>query len=232
MNILPRKKTDCIGIKVKNLSMEEAEITAIVNTSSKKNTYFEVTFYDGTTKIVGRPQLLKGRFKKEILNTNDDEVWKIVPNTNNKYMASSEGRVKNCDNNIEIVGSRNKDGYIVVSKSESLPYVFKHRMIMAAFHGDSDLVVDHINRIRDDNRLCNLRYVTMKENSLNTKLNYVYDVYDIKNDILYKDITIFDDFCNTHSLNLKLLHRTCEDGDRAHHKGFKITKKERRNIAE
>ena len=44
MNILPRKKTDCIGIKVKNLSMEEAEITAIVDTSSKKNTYYSISF--------------------------------------------------------------------------------------------------------------------------------------------------------------------------------------------
>ena len=42
-----------------------------------------------------------------------------------------------------------------------------HRLIMLAFVGESDQDVDHINRIKTDNRFENLRYCTHIENSLN-----------------------------------------------------------------
>ena len=42
-----------------------------------------------------------------------------------------------------------------------------HRLIMLAFIGDSDQQVDHINRIKTDNRFENLRYCTRSENQLN-----------------------------------------------------------------
>ena len=42
-----------------------------------------------------------------------------------------------------------------------------HRLIMLAFAGESDQEVDHINRIKTDNRFENLRYVTRIENQLN-----------------------------------------------------------------
>ena len=42
-----------------------------------------------------------------------------------------------------------------------------HRLIMIAFVGDSDQDVDHINRIKTDNRFENLHYCSHRENSLN-----------------------------------------------------------------
>lgn len=41
---------------------------------------------------------------------------------------------------------------------------YVHRLVMEAFTGPSRLYVDHINGLKDDNKLENLRYVTNSEN--------------------------------------------------------------------
>lgn len=46
-----------------------------------------------------------------------------------------------------------------------------HRIAWVYMHGEIDnrLQIDHINGVRDDNRICNLRVVTAKENGKNQK---------------------------------------------------------------
>lgn len=44
---------------------------------------------------------------------------------------------------------------------------FAHRCAWAIYHGYWPTIIDHINRIRDDNRIANLREVTHKENRQN-----------------------------------------------------------------
>jgi hypothetical protein len=49
-----------------------------------------------------------------------------------------------------------------------------HRIIWKMVYGndpDVDKVIDHINQVRDDNRLCNLRLVSVFENNLNGGIN-------------------------------------------------------------
>lgn len=71
----------------------------------------------------------------------------------------------------KVVGYVNAYGYRVSTFSFGGKYitVTHHKMIMRAFHGlpPEGHNVDHINRVRSDNRLCNLRYVTFSHNSLN-----------------------------------------------------------------
>lgn len=58
-----------------------------------------------------------------------------------------------------------------------------HRLVWAIFHGeypDSDKVIDHINRDGTDNRISNLKLVTIRENSQNRKRIHDLPLYIYK----------------------------------------------------
>ena len=58
-------------------------------------------------------------------------------------------------------------GYIRIHCKDKLYYAHRIAMLLAyGFYGD-ELEVDHINHIRDDNRLSNLRFVTRSDNNRN-----------------------------------------------------------------
>ena len=65
----------------------------------------------------------------------------------------------------------NKDGYMCVklSKNGKAKNFFLHRLIAESFipNPENKPYIDHINCIRTDNRLGNLRWVTIKENNNN-----------------------------------------------------------------
>lgn len=68
----------------------------------------------------------------------------------------------------DIAGGKDKVGYQIVSINYQL---FKcHRIIWALFYGEwPSGSIDHINGIKDDNRIENLRVVTVIENARNQK---------------------------------------------------------------
>lgn len=70
-----------------------------------------------------------------------------------------------CDKNIRI----DKDGYAIIAIKRVNTGL--HRVIMNAPKGT---IVDHINRDKLDNRKCNLRLVTHKQNSANKKAKGAY----------------------------------------------------------
>lgn len=61
---------------------------------------------------------------------------------------------------------KNNTGYFVTQRNKKL--ILLHRLITEP---DSDLVVDHINRCKLDNRKCNLRVICQKDNILNRGVN-------------------------------------------------------------
>lgn len=88
----------------------------------------------------------------------------------NRY-ATEDGRIFRKDKNGELIEckqSTSKFGYKVVNlKINGCWKVVKsHRIIFEAFNYDipNDMVIDHINTIKTDNRIENLRCVTQKEN--------------------------------------------------------------------
>ncbi len=87
-----------------------------------------------------------------------------------------------------VAGSKNSRGYIRLQIGGSTGKTFAaHRVIWAMYHGYwPEYEIDHINRIRDDNRICNLRIVSPQENAKN-KLMYASNksghtgVYKVRN---------------------------------------------------
>lgn len=70
------------------------------------------------------------------------------------------------------IGAKNIDGYIQVALTNDYGKIYNfllHRLIFEESFGEipEGMEIDHINTIRDDNRICNLRCVTRKENCNN-----------------------------------------------------------------
>lgn len=113
-----------------------------------------------------------------------EEIWKPIPNFP-RYMVSNIGRVKSIDFIIEYADGRvrhNKEkirkltyhnGYTIIRLFKRGDFkgelIRVHRLVAEAFipNPDNKPFIDHINTIRDDNRVENLRWVTSKENSNN-----------------------------------------------------------------
>lgn len=62
-------------------------------------------------------------------------------------------------------GTKHHRGYIAIRYSGR--FYLAHRIVWLYVYGYWPNVTDHINRIRDDNRICNLRDVTQSENMQN-----------------------------------------------------------------
>lgn len=68
-----------------------------------------------------------------------------------------------------VAGAINRKGYRQLSIGGQLYYA--HRLVWFMEHGQFPIgVLDHINRIKDDNRISNLREVSHKQNMENTGL--------------------------------------------------------------
>ena len=81
-----------------------------------------------------------------------------------KYLVSDKGDVfkENKKYTIKKKQATNKYGYKVTKINGKQERV--HRIVMEAFHGESDLTVDHIDGNKENNNLNNLEYVTQAEN--------------------------------------------------------------------
>ncbi|AUT00354.1 hypothetical protein CLI64_08120 [Nostoc sp. CENA543] len=115
------------------------------------------------------------------VNNRDAEVWRPIPGYEGQYEVSNMGRVASLNysrqKKRQVLKPRPERGYLKVTlynKHHSKQWKV-HQLVLLAFVGErpKQLVTDHINRVKTDNRLANLRYVSRSENARNTD-RYLY----------------------------------------------------------
>jgi hypothetical protein len=98
-----------------------------------------------------------------------EEIWKDIGIQ--KYAISNIGNIKGADGIRLLKPYYNRKGYINIDLYNNGIRKHKkiHQLVLEAFVGPrpNGFDIDHINRIRDDNRLENLRYCSKSENNLN-----------------------------------------------------------------
>lgn len=102
--------------------------------------------------------------------------WRQIQGYGNKYAVNSDGAIRNTLTGTILKPTVSKPtGYAIVTlkwlengeKKQRTQYV--HRLVADAFlpNPASKRCIDHINAIKTDNRVCNLRWVTYSENMRN-----------------------------------------------------------------
>lgn len=101
------------------------------------------------------------------------EEWKIIFNYN-RYSISNFGRLKNNKTRKILKGYQTKIGYIrykLYTTSKSYVRKFAHVLVAESFlfRPIFKKQVDHINNLKDDNIVTNLRWVSYIENQQNRR---------------------------------------------------------------
>jgi hypothetical protein len=98
-----------------------------------------------------------------------EEEFRAILNYPN-YEVSNLGRVRNITSGKMLRGTL-CGGYHRVQLNKK--FLFVHRLVLTTFvdNTEAKACVDHINNVKNDNRLENLRYATHVENSRNARLS-------------------------------------------------------------
>ena len=132
-----------------------------------------------------------------------NEVWKDVVGYEGLYQVSNLGRVKSL--NYKRTGKEKllepillNTGYLIVNlcNNNTQKTFTVHRLVTQAFieNPTGRPCIDHINTIKTDNRACNLRWVTYKENNDNslTKERHRISCIEARAKKVFCENTIYD----------------------------------------
>lgn len=117
----------------------------------------------------------------------EKEIWRDVKGYENIYQVSNLGRVKSLERRIKTINNgtecykficerilKQKTSYqgykiVLLCNNGNRKYYSVHRLVATAFipNPNNKPCIDHCNCIKSDNRICNLRWCTIKENNNN-----------------------------------------------------------------
>lgn len=101
------------------------------------------------------------------------EIWKDIKDYENHYQISNFGNIKSLkDGKGKMLKlKKGKNGYLYtnLSKNGKVKTYTVHKLVAQTFilNPENKPEIDHINTVRNDNRVENLRWVTRKENNNN-----------------------------------------------------------------
>ena len=96
-------------------------------------------------------------------------IYKVHP-VYNLYVSDENGNIIHVVKQVPYTGNKQKNGYLchMVRKhgQNGQKGYYVHRFVYECFNGiiPDGKVIDHVNNIKDDNRLCNIQLITQQEN--------------------------------------------------------------------
>lgn len=127
----------------------------------------------------------------------EDEIWKDIPNFENRFSISNYGRVKNLKKNVFRKPTKANNGYLFISlwnknKKERIPLSI-HRLVATLFLDNKGECVNHIDGNKQNNYYKNLEWCSLAENTKHAYKNKLINNHNsieiIENGMKFRTMT-------------------------------------------